>query len=58
VTADEALHEVKAIPLYFPVSYALVKPYLSGFELNALDTYSLQDVAIVNDWRPGEANVR
>jgi oligopeptide transport system substrate-binding protein len=58
VTADEALHEVEAIPLYFPVSYALVKPYLSGFELNALDTYSLQDVAIVNDWRPGEANVR
>jgi oligopeptide transport system substrate-binding protein len=45
------LHEFRAIPLYFPLSYALVKPYVDGFELNALDAPSLKEVRINNEWR-------
>jgi len=49
---DNAIFECNAIPLYFSVSYSLVKPYVSGFELNSLDAPSLKDVRIVNDWQP------
>ncbi len=58
ITADEAMHELTVIPLYFPVSYALVKPYLQGFELNGLDAFSLQDVSINNEWKPEESSAR
>jgi oligopeptide transport system substrate-binding protein len=54
-TEDEALYELRAIPLYFPTSYSLVKPYVQGFEPNGLDVYSLRDVMINNGWQPNRA---
>ena len=54
VTMSEtnAVFELWAIPLYYPTSYSLVKPYVSGFEMNSLDAPSLQTVAIDSDWQP------
>lgn len=52
LTEDEALIEVPGIPLYFPTSYSLVKPYVSGFEMNSLDAPSLKDVVIDTNWQP------
>ncbi|CAN5316062.1 hypothetical protein BH20ACI2_BH20ACI2_14500 [soil metagenome] len=51
---DEALFEMTAIPLYFPTSYSLIKPYIRGFELNGLDAPSLKEVSIDIDWQPGK----
>jgi oligopeptide transport system substrate-binding protein len=48
---DDAILEIDAIPLYFPVSYTLVKPYVRGFDLNVLDAPSLKDVSIDSDWQ-------
>lgn len=48
---NEALYELRAIPLYFPTSFALVKPYVDGFETNSLDVISLANVAIDSNWR-------
>ncbi|REJ77916.1 MAG: peptide ABC transporter substrate-binding protein [Acidobacteria bacterium] len=53
LTEEAALFEVPAIPLYFPTSYSLVKPYVSGFDINALDAPLLRAVRIDNSWRPG-----
>jgi len=47
----EALNELRAIPLYFASSYALVKPYVSGFDSNVLDMPSLKHVRIDTNWR-------
>jgi oligopeptide transport system substrate-binding protein len=47
----EALLELTAIPLYFPTSYALVKPYVMGFDMNGLDMPFLNQVAIDSDWQ-------
>ncbi len=47
-----AVYELWAIPLYFPTSYSLVKPYVSGFDMNSLDAPSLTGVAIDSDWQP------
>jgi oligopeptide transport system substrate-binding protein len=52
LTETEAMTELPAIPLYFPTSYSLVKPYIQGFEINTLDAPSLKDVKIDNDWQP------
>jgi oligopeptide transport system substrate-binding protein len=52
LTADKAISEFPAIPLYFPISYSLVKPYIQGFEINILDAHSLKDVKIDNNWQP------
>ena len=49
---DVAIYELRAIPLYFPTSYSLVKPYVSGFDLNSLDILDLANVTIDSDWRP------
>jgi len=49
---EEALYEVRAIPLYFPTSYSLVKPYVEGFETNSLDSPSLKNVVIDHGWQP------
>jgi oligopeptide transport system substrate-binding protein len=46
----EALTELRAIPLYFASSYALVKPYVSGFDSNVLDAPSLKQVRIQTKW--------
>src|SRR5262249_51967268 len=41
-TEAQALKEMKAMPIYFATSYSLVKPYVSGFDLNVLDAPSLK----------------
>ncbi len=46
----EALNELRAIPLYFASSYALVKPYVAGFHSNLLDAPSLRLVRIDTNW--------
>ncbi|HEY0459032.1 MAG TPA: peptide ABC transporter substrate-binding protein [Pyrinomonadaceae bacterium] len=56
LTEDEAIEEIPAIPLYFPTSYSLVKPYIQGFEINTLDAPSLKDVKIDNNWQPKKPN--
>ncbi|HEX5706288.1 MAG TPA: ABC transporter substrate-binding protein, partial [Pyrinomonadaceae bacterium] len=48
----EALRELPAIPIYFPSSYSLVKPYVQGFDTNPLDVPSLKRVRIDTHWRP------
>jgi len=52
LSQEAALYDLRAIPLYFPTSFALVKPYVSGFELNTLDAPLLSDVSIDSDWQP------
>ena len=51
-TEEAAVYEVQSIPLYFPMSYSLVKPYINGFETNSLDAPVLKAISINNDWRP------
>ncbi|MBP9664569.1 MAG: hypothetical protein KBD94_08090, partial [Pyrinomonadaceae bacterium] len=58
ITATEAMHDLTVIPLYFPVSYALIKPYVQGFDLNGLDAISLRDVSINSEWKPEARNGR
>ncbi len=48
----EALYQLHGIPLYFPISYSLVKPYVRGFDVNSLDAPSLKDVTIDSNWQP------
>lgn len=50
-TEREALRQMPAIPLYFASSYALVKPYVNGFDANLFDAPSLKRVRIDADWR-------
>ena len=52
VDEKEALYEMRAIPLYFPTSYSLVKPYVRGFDVNGLDSPLLKMVAIDSNWQP------
>ena len=47
----DALNELRAMPLYFASSYALVKPYVSGFNSNVLDMPSLKRLRIDTNWR-------
>lgn len=56
LTEAEAILEVPGIPLYFPRSYSLVKPYVQGFEMNTLDAPLLKDVQINNNWQPKKTN--
>jgi oligopeptide transport system substrate-binding protein len=49
---EDSLFDIYAIPLYFPTSYALVKPYVRGFDVNGLDAPSLKAVTIDNAWQP------
>ncbi len=51
LTEEQALGELPAIPLHFASSYALVKPYVEGFESNLLDAPSLKHVRINTAWR-------
>ena len=51
LTEEHALKELPAIPLHFASSYALVKPYVEGFESNLLDAPSLKHVRINTAWR-------
>lgn len=52
LTEKEAIFELPGIPLYFPTSYSLVKPYVLGFNTNSLDAPSLRDVMIDSFWQP------
>jgi oligopeptide transport system substrate-binding protein len=52
LTEADALRELPAIPIHFASSYALVKPYVDGFETNLLDAPSLKGVSINTGWRP------
>ncbi len=47
---DDALFDMRAIPIYFPTSYSLVKPYVLGFETNGLDAPLLKSIAIDTEW--------
>lgn len=51
LTEDAAIYEVPGIPLYFPTSYSLVKPYVKGFDINALDAPLLKLVRIDSSWK-------
>jgi oligopeptide transport system substrate-binding protein len=55
-TEAQALLDFPAIPLYFPTSYSLIKPYVHGYEPNGLDLFPLDDISIDNDWQPKRAN--
>jgi oligopeptide transport system substrate-binding protein len=47
----QAVKELHAMPIYFASSYALVKPYVVGFETNLLDAPSLKHVRIDTSWQ-------
>lgn len=55
LTEDQALEQLPAIPIYFPTSYSLVKPYVQGFELNPFDALSLKNVQIDSNWQPPDS---
>ena len=46
----QALKELRAMPIYFASSYALVKPYVAGFDANGLDAPSLKRARIDTGW--------
>jgi oligopeptide transport system substrate-binding protein len=50
----QAIAEIPSIPLYYPKSYSLVKPYIQGFETNVLDAPSLKTVKIDENWQPNQ----
>jgi ABC-type oligopeptide transport system substrate-binding subunit len=47
---EDALFQLTAIPLYFPTSYSLVRPFVIGFEANSLDATLLHEVFIDTEW--------
>lgn len=53
-TEEQALRQLKALPIYFASSYALVKPYVDGFDTNVLDAPSLKTVRINLGWRASD----
>ena len=52
LTEAQALRELPAFPVYFASSYALVKPFVQGFDANLLDAPSLKRVRIDTGWKP------
>jgi oligopeptide transport system substrate-binding protein len=46
----QALKELKAMPIYFASSFSLVKPYVSGFDMNVLDAPSLKRTRVDTNW--------
>src|SRR5688572_2635888 len=46
----QALKDLKAMPIYFASSYAIVKPYVSGFDANVLDAPSLKKTRMDTNW--------
>lgn len=47
---EQALKELKAMPIYFASSYSLVKPYISSFDSNVLDVPLLKRTRIDTGW--------
>ena len=54
-THEDALYELNAIPLFFPLSYTLVKPYVEGFEIDGNGCPDLRRIKIDSDWTPKQA---
>lgn len=52
ITEAQAMKDLPAMPIYFASSYALVKPYVVGFDTNLLDAPSLKRVRIDTSWQP------
>jgi hypothetical protein len=52
LTETDAMFQFYVIPLYFPRSFALVKPYVKGFELSSLDAPNLTAMEIDTGWQP------
>lgn len=50
-TEAQALNDLTAMPVYFASSYALVKPYVNGFDANVLDAPTLKTVRINTEWK-------
>ena len=50
-TEAQALKELTAMPIYFASSYSLVKPYVSGFDLNVLDVPLLKRISVDTKWK-------
>lgn len=50
ITERSAIYDVHAIPLYFPRSYALVQPYVRGFDLNGIDSPNIVSLSIDSPW--------
>jgi ABC-type oligopeptide transport system substrate-binding subunit len=50
-TEVQALKDLKAMPIYFASSYSLVKPYVSGFDVNVLDAPSLKKTRLDTSWK-------
>jgi len=51
-TEEDSLFELNVIPLYFPLSYSLVKPYVQGFEIDTNGSPNLAEVKIDSNWQP------
>lgn len=51
-TFAEAIYAVRLIPLYFPTSVSIVKPYVNGMEPNAFDIVILKNVEIDKSSQP------
>jgi oligopeptide transport system substrate-binding protein len=49
-TEAQALKDLKAMPIYFASSYSLVKPYVTGFDMNVLDIPSLKKTRLDPNW--------
>jgi len=49
-TEVQALKDLKAMPIYFASSYSLVKPYVTGFDMNVLDVPSLKKTRLDPNW--------
>ena len=50
ISEGEALKELRAVPIYFASSFALVKPYVDGFDGNVLDVPSLKKIRMNTNW--------
>lgn len=58
ISEAQALKDLPAMPIYFASSYALVKPYVVGFDSNLLDAPSLKRVRIDSSWQqPKQASM-
>ena len=57
LSEQQAFAELPAIPIYFASSYALIKPYVMGFDTNLLDARSLQQVRIETNWQPPQRDI-
>ena len=55
-THQDAIYDLHVIPLYFPILYSLVRPYVLDYEISSLDAVSLTDMSIDSTWRPKPQN--